>query len=588
MSDIFKGSLQLGSIESVLAIVAAVIAIVVISKLFKGTPPKPADSSAPSKSQPSSSTEQGSEDFVEGTVARTSDLADGEMKEVTLADTPVLLVKEKGNFYALSAKCGHQAAPLKNGALCNGRVRCPLHGACFNVKTGDIEDYPCVDAIQTYKVTVKDGGVVVRAHKDALKTHRRTPQPHKRDPTVKETIVIIGGGPGGYTGAETLRNEGFKGRVVLISKEPYLPYDRTKLSKQMTSKADQILLRPKSFFEQNDIETLLGTEVKELDPTTKQLSLSDGTTLAYDHVIIASGGDPRTLPVPGMNLANIYQVRVPDEANAIINSVEGKNVVIVGTSFIGMEAAACIVKKVKSVVAIGMEKVPFERVLGFKIGSALQKLHEKNGVQFRLERVVKEFKGENGKVTAVVLDNGDTLEADVCIVGAGIVPSTKYIKAGTLNIARDNSIVVNNRLKAFDGVYAIGDVARYPYWITGESVRVEHYGMAQAHAKTAALNILGKDLEIRNVPFFWTTMYGKSVRYAGHALSYDYLVIDGNVEELNFIGYFVKGDLVVAVVGVNKDSAVAAAAELYNAGRMPSASRVKEGGLDLVKLAGSV
>jgi NADPH-dependent 2,4-dienoyl-CoA reductase/sulfur reductase-like enzyme len=437
-------------------------------------------------------------------------------------------------------------------------------------------------------VAVKDGGVVVRAHKDQLKSHKRAPIPHKRDPADNTTVIIIGGGPGGFTGAESLRSNGFKGRIILITKEPYLPYDRTKLSKTMGSKIDQLLLRPKSFYEQNDIETLLGTEVKELDPTTKQVTLSDGKTLKYDHVIIASGGDPRTLPVPGMNLANIYQVRVPDEANAIINGIEGKNVVIVGTSFIGMEAAACIAKKVKSCIAIGMEKVPFERVLGVKIGSALQKLHEKNGIQFRLERVVKEFKGADGKVSAVVLDNGEVLDADICIIGAGIVPSTRYIKSGTLNLARDGSIVVDSKLKAYDGVYAIGDLARYPFWITGEHIRVEHYGMAQAHARTAALNILGKDLDTHNVPFFWCTMYGKSVKYAGHALSYDELHIEGDVDELNFVGYYLKGDLVVAVVGVNKDSTVGAAAELYHANRMPTAAKIKAGGIDLVKLAASV
>jgi NADPH-dependent 2,4-dienoyl-CoA reductase/sulfur reductase-like enzyme/nitrite reductase/ring-hydroxylating ferredoxin subunit len=535
--------------------------------------------------EPMSSMDAG---MVEATVANVDDLKDGQMKEVAVGDAQVLLVREKGNYFALAAKCSHQAAPLKNSALCNGRIRCPLHGACFNVATGDIEDYPCVDALQTYKVQVKNGKVMVKAHPDTLKLHKRTPMLSKKMAGDDTVVAIIGGGPAAMVGAESLRASGYGGRVVLISKENYLPYDRTKLSKAMSSKASQILLRPPEFFKQYDIETMLGTEVKELDPTTKTITFTDGNTLTYNHVIVASGGDPRTLPVPGMNLANIYQVRVPDEANAIISSVDGKKVVIVGTSFIGMEAASCIAKKVKSCIAIGMEKVPFERVLGTKIGAALQKLHESNGVQFRLERVVKEFKGMDGKVSSVVLDNGEELEADVCIIGAGIVPATRYVKAGSLNMGRDGSIITDKYLKAADGVYAVGDLARYPYWITGELVRVEHYGMAQCQARVAAHNIVGKNEELRNVPFFWTTMYGKSIRYAGHALSYDDLVIDGDVDALSFVGYYVKGDMVVAVVAVNKDPAASAAAELYNANKMPTATQVKAGGIDLVAMANAL
>jgi len=353
------------------------------------------------------------------------------------------------------------------------------------------------------------------------------------------------------------------------------------LSKAMASKPTQILLRPPEFYVQHGIETILGVEVKEFDGKAKSLTFADGNTMNFDFALIATGGDPRTLPVPGMNLGNIYQLRVPDEANAIINQVDGKKVVIVGTSFIGMEAAACVAKKASSVIAIGMEKVPFERVLGEKIGAALQKLHEKNGIQFRLQRVVKEFKGVDGKVSQVVLDNGEVLDADLCIVGAGIVPATKFVKPGTLEIGKDGSIIADKFLKAGDGIYVAGDLARFPYLYTGELVRIEHYGMAMYQGSVAAHNIMGKATEVKSVPFFWTTQYGKSVRYAGHALSYDEIIFDGDVNELNFVGYYVRKNQIIAAVSVGRDPICSAVAELMNAGKMPTAEALKANNLKL-------
>eukprot|EP01114_Cavostelium_apophysatum_P011942 TRINITY_DN2652_c1_g2_i1.p1 TRINITY_DN2652_c1_g2~~TRINITY_DN2652_c1_g2_i1.p1 ORF type:complete len:385 (-),score=84.20 TRINITY_DN2652_c1_g2_i1:122-1276(-) len=365
---------------------------------------------------------------IQAVVAKVSDLKDGEMKEVDVGEGKVLLIKEHGKIFATGAKCTHYAAPLKSGALCNGRIRCPWHGACFSVATGDIEDFPGLDSIHTFPVTIQGEDVIVSAKPEQFKEWKKVRPMAKCSREDKRLFVIVGGGPAGLECAESLRIEGYTGRIVLIGKEKHLPYDRPKLSKALNVQPDKIALRSREFFAQNDIELILDTAVVDLDAATKVLKLSDGKTLQYDGAFVATGGTPRTIPAPGADFDGIFPLRIPEDGLAINDRVDGKRVVVVGSSFIGMEMASCIAKKAKSVVVIGMENVPFERVLGEKIGTVLQRTHEKNGVSFRMRRVVKEFRGVNKKVLSVLLDNGEVLDADLCIVGAGIIPATQFLK----------------------------------------------------------------------------------------------------------------------------------------------------------------
>jgi len=341
------------------------------------------------------------------------------------------------------------------------------------------------------------------------------------------------------------------------------------------------------FYQQRDIELHLDTEVTDLDASTKTITFADGKNLRYDAAFVSTGGIPRMIPSPGADLANIYPLRNPEEGIAINERYEGKRVVVVGSSFIGMEIASLIAKKAKSVVVIGMETVPFERVLGPQIGTVLQDLHEKNGVSFRMKRVVREFRGIDGAVRSVLLDNGEVLDADLCIVGAGIIPATKFLR--NVKLERDASVVANASLKAADGLWVGGDIARYPYHLGGapdtDTVRVEHWGMAHFHGKVAAQNMLGKNVLSRSVPFFWTTQYGKSIRYCGFAHQFDELYIIGDLNGLKFAGFYIKDEKVLAVVSINMDPIVAASAELLVSGKMPTGKQIKEGNIDLVKLA---
>jgi NADPH-dependent 2,4-dienoyl-CoA reductase/sulfur reductase-like enzyme/nitrite reductase/ring-hydroxylating ferredoxin subunit len=494
--------------------------------------------------------------------------------------TTVLLIHTaRGKFYATSPKCTHYGVPLKGGVLNGDRLTCPAHGACFNVCTGDIEDAPAVDALVKYEVNVKGDQVFISIPPSSgTASGRRIPHLCAHNSSKDgRTFIILGGGAAGLVAAQTLREDGFQGKIVLVSKEAFLPYDRIKLSKNLAITVAEILLRPAEFFEKNDIETILGDEAVKLDKELHTLTLASGKTIAYDAVLIATGGDARTLPCEGHDLPNIFALRVPSDSEGINKaSATAKNVVIIGSSFIGMEAAACLKakKNIEKIVVVGMEKVPFERVLGEQVGAALQKLHESRGIEFRMQAVLKRYIGEDGKLTAVELNTGEVLPCDLVVIGAGIIPATGFLK-GVLPLERDGSIIVDAGFKAEENIYVAGDIARFPYWATKETIRIEHWDVAQQQGRIAAHNMAGKSAVYSSVPFFWTVQFGSSVRYAGNAMSWDKFVLKGDVEGLKFAGFFVRNNTILAVVTIGADPIAAAVAELIHDNKLPPADAIE-------------
>jgi nitrite reductase/ring-hydroxylating ferredoxin subunit len=356
--------------DNLVPITLSLVAVAVAYKFFaanaaSGKKPAAAAAAAPARADA----------LTRFAVGRAGDLADGAMAEVKLADDcgTILLMREGGSYFATGSKCTHSSAPLAKGVFMNGRIRCPWHGACFDTKTGDIEEMPGVDSLQSFPVTVEpDGTLSIAASKIALKENwRRQPSVcHRNENRDKRVFVILGSGAAGFTCAETLRKEGFEGRVVLIGQEPHLPYDRTKLSKTMSLAVDKMYLRQPSFFAEANIDTRLGVEGVDIDVKKKAVALSDGTSVSYDCLFVATGAVPRTLSCPGVTLAGIHCLRVPEEAATILKHAnKDTKLVIVGSSFIGMETAAVLFDKVASVDVIGMEKTPFERVLGPEIGA---------------------------------------------------------------------------------------------------------------------------------------------------------------------------------------------------------------------------
>lgn len=238
-----------------------------------------------------SSIDPQADDYVENAVCQESEIKENELQTFDLGDSKVLIVKQNGKISALGTKCTHYGAPLVTGALGDGRIRCPWHGACFDLKSGDIEDFPGLDSIPCYNVRVEKGQVFVRAKKSELDSGKRTKMMTKRDANDKRVFVIVGGGPSGATCAENLRVKGFTGRIILITNESTLPYDRVKLSKVMD--ADPVLLRTQQFYDDNQIEIITGVNATSLNHNDREISIDNGDKIKYDKIYLATGSSAR-------------------------------------------------------------------------------------------------------------------------------------------------------------------------------------------------------------------------------------------------------------------------------------------------------
>uniref|UniRef100_A0A023F2K3 Putative apoptosis-inducing factor 3 n=1 Tax=Triatoma infestans TaxID=30076 RepID=A0A023F2K3_TRIIF len=480
----------------------------------------------------------------------------------------VLLIKQNGKIYAIGTHCTHSEAPLETGALGNGRVRCPWHGACFNIKTGDIEDFPGLDSLPSYKVEIDSlGGVKVHAKKTYLK---RIKNMSRRDPNNDTTFVIIGGGPAGQVCAETLRQEGFTGRLILVSADLFPPYDRIKLSKNFGFTIDQIKLRPDAFYKEYDIELILSTKAVNLDTKQKLLTLSNEKKLNYSSLFIATGSIPRKLTVPGSDLRNIFTLHSLSDAKEINKVLTSKSqVVILGASFIGMEAATCCKRVCSegSVTVVGRNAVPFSESLGELVGKRIGQMFTEQGVKILVNVTIDHLEGDGTTVTTVVLTDGTSIPADVVIVGIGSIYDSDFLINSGVALNENGSIPVSKFLETnCAGIFAGGDVAQAPVFAAGgKSVTVAHWGLAHYHGRIAALNMMSQAAPLKSVPFFWTSLFGKSFRYVGHTTSHDDTVIGGNLENLEFACYYCKADQVVAVTTVGVDPLAAQYAEfIYN------------------------
>ncbi|XP_071448823.1 apoptosis-inducing factor 3 [Hetaerina americana] len=519
-----------------------------------------------------------SPDYVEAVVCHESELKENSMQvfELGQEQSKVLVVKQGGVISAIGTKCSHYGAPLNTGALGNGVVRCPWHGACFNTQTGDIEDFPGLDSIPCYQVSVEKGGnVKVKARKDLLEANKRVKDMVPRDPKVDITYVVLGGGGAGACCVETLRQEGFAGRILMITAENSLPYDRPKLSKMLDTSAAKIALRTPEFYEEHGIEVINGTEAIGLDTAAKTVKLNKGADVNYEKLFIATGSIPRKPEVPGVDLENVLTLRTIVDANKIAEKSKGKKVVILGTSFIGMEVASYLCDKASSVTVIGRGGVPFAASLGPQIGERLKRLLEGKGVHFIMNQSIECFIGGEGSevnnLKEVKLENGDKIAADVCILGLGAVPNTCFLE-GTDIILDSGNVVVNKNLETnIPGVFAGGDIARAPLLTFASPVSdgdmphaaIGHWQLASFHGRTAGCNMVNPNSkEVETVPFFWTAIQGKSVRYAGYAHNYDDIVITGDLDDLkSVIAYYCNGDKVLAIATINSDPVAAEFAE---------------------------
>jgi NADPH-dependent 2,4-dienoyl-CoA reductase/sulfur reductase-like enzyme len=400
-------------------------------------------------------------------------------------------------------------------------------------------------------------------------------------PIDTRTFVIVGGGAAGEFAAQTLRKEDFAGRVVLISSEEKVPYDRTKLSKAyLAGKAqpDTLPLRKRDFYEAQKIEYRPNTRATGLNLASHEIQLEGQPPLRYDQLLLAPGSVPNLLPkLPGHNLAGVLPLRTQADAHALLAATkDAKEVVIIGSSFIGMEVASNLVSESRRVTVIAQEKVPFERVLGPVIGAMFQKLHEEKGVKFEAEAEVTGIYGERGHVVGIQLKSEKLVYADAVVLGVGVRPATAFLK-DVFALKEDGGLVVDEFLQVAEHVYAAGDIACFPLAPAGQPTRIEHWRVAQQHGQTAARNMLGQRQQFTAAPFFWTQQYGKSLRYAGHAERWDEIIYQGDVASQSFLAFYVLDGHIVAAAGMNHDAELLYITELLGQKQMPTPDLVRAG-----------
>lgn len=461
--------------------------------------------------------------------------------------------------------------------------------ACFNASNGDIENAPAIDSLPSFALSEKNGSVFVTGEQASIKGSRRKPNIKiKGGVSGSEKLVIVGGGSGALGTLEALRENGFNGSITMIGSEGYPLIDRTKLSKALIDDASKIALRDDAWFKEGDVATV-NDEVTGVDFESKKVETKGGSSYPYTKLVLATGGTPKSLPLPGFKeLSNIFLLRTVPHVKAILGAIGDKNkkIVIIGSSFIGMEVANATAKD-NDVTVVGMEKAPLERVMGEEVGKIFQKALEKNGVKFKLNAGVEKAspsKSDSSKVGSIELKDGTSLPADLVILGTGVGPATLFLKDNkAIELQKDGSLKTDEHfaVSGLKDVYAIGDIATYPYHGPGGNgslTRIEHWNVAQNAGRSVAANIIDSSAAPKPfIPIFWSAL-GAQLRYCGNTPNgWDDVVLKGQPEEGKFVAYYTKGETVVAVASMQIDPVIAQASELMRRGKMPSKSELQKG-----------
>ena len=473
-------------------------------------------------------------------------LPDGGMLAGHAGDDEILLVRRGREIFAVGAHCTHYHGPLADGLLVGDTVHCPWHHACFSLRTGEAIAAPALSPLTRWKVERRDGKLFVREKQPDAK-----PESARLRKTAPEKIVIIGGGAAGFAAAEMLRRMEYRGSITMLSDDTAPPVDRPNLSKDYlagSAPEDWMPLRPDSFYPESAIDLRLGTKVTGVNPGSREVTCRDGGTFRYDRLLLATGAEPVRLSLPGADQPHVYTLRSLADCRAIIaRTASARRAVVIGASFIGLEVAASLRARNIEVHVVAPEKRPMERVMGAGMGDFIRKLHEEHGVVFHLEDTPAQI-----EAARVRLKSGTSLDADLVVMGVGVRPRTQLAEAAGLKL--DRGVVVNEYLEtSAPEIFAAGDIARWPDAHSGQSIRVEHWVVAERQGQTAARNMLGAHEPHDFVPFFWSQHYDIPINYVGHAESWDNIAVEGNIEAKDCLLRFQRAGRTLAAVSIYRD-----------------------------------
>lgn len=460
----------------------------------------------------------------------------------------VLLARLGEEVLAVGAKCTHYSGPLERGMIEGETVRCPLHHACFSLRTGEALGAPAFAPLPCWKVERDGDRIVVR---ERLEPAPQPVQLAPSDPPAR--IVIVGGGAAGFAAGEMLRRRGWQGRLTLLSAEADAPCDRPNLSKDFlagSAPEKWLPLQPAEFYARNGIDLHLATSASRIDTAARTVTTADGQSHGFDRLLLAPGAEPIRLPIPGADLPHVFTLRSFADSRAIVARAEAaRTAVVLGSGFIGLETAAALAARGLAVHVVSLDARPLERVLGPELGDFVQSLHEAHGETFHMGASIAAIGPDS-----VTLSDGTELAAELVVLGVGVRP--RVALAEDAGLAVDHGILVNACLEtAVPGVYAAGDAARWPGGPDGATMRVEHWVVAERQGQVAAENMLGARKPFRDVPFFWSAHHDVTIRYVGHAPGWDEIAVDGDIAARDCLVRYRKAGRTLAAATIGRDAA---------------------------------
>lgn len=485
-------------------------------------------------------------DFTKGVA--TSSVADGAPLLGHAHGEAVLLARQGDELFAVGASCTHYGGPLADGLIVGDTIRCPWHHACFSLRTGEALRAPAMKPVACWHVEQRNGKAYL-----GKKVKRAGPPSPPSKGAAPRSVVIVGGGAAGSAAAETLRGEGYTGRITMLSADASLPCDRPSLSKDYlagTAPPKSVPLRSRAFYEKHKIAVKLNARVTAIDAAAHRVELTGGKRVAYDALLLATGADPVRLDIPGHDLPHVHYLRTFADSRALLAKAKAsERAVVIGASFIGLEVAAALRAHDVEVHVVAPDAVPMEKILGAEVGTFYRALHEQHGVIFHLGATAASFQERT-----VTLKGGERLRADLVVVGVGARPA--IFLAEKAGLAIDRGVTVNEYLEtSVPGIFAAGDIARWPDAHTGQRIRVEHWVVAQRQGQTAARNILGRRERFDAVSFFWTHQYDLALSYVGHAEKWDSAEIDGRLDARDCTITYRSGRSILAVAAIQRDMA---------------------------------